>query len=322
MILKTPDRHSFGGFIFTKGQIMKISVIIPAYNCAKYIRQTLDCVRTQNFPQNDIETIIFLDGCTDDTPGQVMRYAADYPEMNLRAIKANENQGMSNARNNAIAIARGQYMHFLDADDIINTEFYKNLYDAAHRTDADVAVASYINERWPDNSIVFSHEMVLACPQDKIDRTCVDRNGYSWRYLIRRDFWNRKKYAFPTDMLYCEDILLMTKMVCHSNHIVLVPGAQYTYKFRPNSMLNTRETQKLQNVYCRRASMETYMFLNENEIQPTCDVIHRIRATLFGLFPLYSWRANSDLSYQTCYLFGILPVIQLRHKIQKKKWKI
>ena len=189
---------------------MKISVIIPAHNCAKYIRQTLNCVRTQNFPQSDIETIMFLDGCTDSTAEEIRQYAKDFPDMNLRAIEVKYQQGVSNARNSALRYAKGEYIHFYDADDIINTDFYKNLYDAAKRTGSDVAVASFINERYNHNSVIFDKELVLSMPQDKIDATKVDKHGFSWRYLIKRSFWDYNKFSFPTDMEYCEDILIMT----------------------------------------------------------------------------------------------------------------
>ncbi len=248
---------------------MKISVIIPAYNCAKYIRQTLDCVRTQTFPQKDIEAIVYLDGCTDSTGDEVAAYATQWPDMNLRVIKADENHGLPNARNCAIAAARGEYMHFFDADDLINTDFYKSLYDAAHRCDADIAVASYLHERWPHDSIKYDVETVISMDQDKIDATCVDRFGYSWRYLVRRSFWNRNKFAFPTDMKFCEDVHIMTQAVFFSNRIVLVPHALYTYKFRANSMLTTRSTKKRRNMDYRRAQSDTKAFMLKYDICPS-----------------------------------------------------
>lgn len=248
---------------------MKISVIIPAYNCAKYIRQTLDCVRTQNFPSKDIEAIVYLDGCTDTTPDEVAGYCADYPEMNLRVINADVNHGLPNARNCAIAAARGEYMHFFDADDMINTDFYKNLYDAAHRCDADIAVASYLHERWPRDSVKYDVEMVISMDQDKIDATRVDRFGYSWRYLVRRTYWNRNKFAFPTDMKFCEDVHIMTQAIFFSNRIVLVPNALYTYKFRANSMLTTRSTKKRRNADHCRAQSDTTAFMLKYGIRPS-----------------------------------------------------
>lgn len=298
---------------------MKISVIIPAYNCAKYIRQTLDCVRLQTFPSRDLEVIVYLDGCTDGTDTEISQYAQDYPKFNLRAIRAETNCGVSGARNAAITVARGEYIHFMDADDVINTDFYKNLYDAAKRTDSDVAVAGFIHERWPGNSIVFDHETVLILPQDKIDATGVDMHGYSWRYLIRRDFWNHNRFEFPTDMKYCEDLLIMTKTVYYSNRIVLVPNSIYTYKYRPNSMLTTRSTRKLQAKFYHSARCTVYIFMCTFELRMTCKKYQLVLYRLFGFFPLLKLRYTTDTGGIWVYLFGCIPLCKVRKKIKTSR---
>lgn len=301
---------------------MKISVIIPAYNCAKYIRQTLDCIRTQTFPQKDIETIIFLDGCTDNTPGEVMQYATDYPEMNLRAIKADENQGLANARNSATLIARGEYLHFLDAGDVINTEFYKNLYDAARRVDADVAVASYFFEPYPADSVAFEHETVLGLHQDKIDATRIDRHGKAGCNLVRREFWNRNRFAFPTDMKYCEDMLIMTKTVYHSNRIVLVPGALYTCKCHQNSMHTIRRVRKLHDRDYRRARIDTYLFLCQFEVRRSRSVEYKSWYKVFGFLPMVSMAHSMDGMRRKYHLFGFIPLLTIRCRRIQKQWRI
>lgn len=302
---------------------MKVSVIIPAHNAAQYIRQTLDCIRTQNFSQSDIESIIFLDGCTDTTAEEIRQYTKDFPDMNLRVIEVKCQQGVSNARNSALRYAKGEYIHFYDADDIINTDFYKNLYDAAERTGSDVAVASYINERYIHNSISFEKEIVLSIPQDKIDATKVDKHGFSWRYLIKRSFWEHNKFGFPTDMEYCEDLLIMTKVIYHCNYLVLVPSAEYLYKWRKNSMLTTCSTKKIQNVYFKRARLETYMFLCQFDLKPTCDNVYKKTLFLFGIFPIYMSLHNEDNFSTIKYkLFGVFPILKLRKREKEKKWHI
>lgn len=302
---------------------MKISVIIPAHNCEKYIRQTLDCVRTQNFQQKDIETIVFLDGCSDNTAEEIKLYLQDYPNMNIRVIKATMKQGVSNARNSALKYAKGEYIHFYDADDVINTDFYKSLYDSAKRVDADVAVADFINERYIYNSIMFEKETVLSMPQDKIDATKVDKHGFSTRYLIKRSFWEHNKFSYPVDMVYCEDMLIMTKVIYYSNRLVLVPNAEYVYKHRQNSMLTTRGTKKIQDVFFRQARIDTYMFLCQTDLRPTCDFIYKKRLLLFGLLPVLTFfDYGHPASTIKCKLFGFIPFFKLRKYEKEKKWSV
>jgi glycosyltransferase involved in cell wall biosynthesis len=89
-----------------------VSVIIPAYNSAKYLPQAIDSVLQQTY--NDYEIIIINDGSTDNTPEVIQPY------LKLSAVRyfAQENLGVSAARNRGLQEARGEFIAFLDADDI------------------------------------------------------------------------------------------------------------------------------------------------------------------------------------------------------------
>lgn len=299
---------------------MKISVIIPAYNCAKYIGQTLDCVRLQSFPQRDLEAIVYIDGSRDNTSDVVHSYAKKHPDFNLKIIDSDENHGVSYARNRAIAMARGEYMHFMDSDDIINTDFYKNLYDAAHRTNSDVAVSEMVFEYWHEQDILFNTETIVSVPQDKINITCVDTHGYPWRYLIRRRFWTQHKYCFPENMRYCEDMLVMTTMVTESEHIVVVPGARYMYMARPNSLVLSPELKSPRDIAHDAAVADVEMFLQKNELQPTYDKCMANTEykyyRLFNLIPLIVSVTPQNKSYTKFYLFGLFSILKIRRKLK------
>jgi len=89
----------------------RVSVIIPAYNAASTIARTIESVRRQTY--EDLEIIIVDDGCTDDTTSRVE--AIGDPRIRLRSYP---NGGLSVARNRGIVEARGEYVAFLDADDL------------------------------------------------------------------------------------------------------------------------------------------------------------------------------------------------------------
>jgi glycosyltransferase involved in cell wall biosynthesis len=90
--------------------VKTISVIIPAYNYARYLAEAIDSVLAQTYPV--LEVIVVDDGSTDDTPGVLAAYAN-----RIRAIRQ-QNLGVSAARNTGISAARGEYVAFLDADDV------------------------------------------------------------------------------------------------------------------------------------------------------------------------------------------------------------
>ena len=89
---------------------LPLSIIIPAYNAAKYIRSTIDCALAQSLSENEV--IVVDDGSTDDTIDILESYGDE-----IRVIRQ-ENRGVSAARNRGIGEARGQWLAFLDADDL------------------------------------------------------------------------------------------------------------------------------------------------------------------------------------------------------------
>lgn len=301
---------------------MKISVIIPAYNCEKYIVQTLTCIQTQDFDALEIETIIVLDGCTDNTAEIVKNFTKHHSHMNIRVITHDVNMGPAVSRNDAIAVARGDYIHFMDADDCINTSFYRRLYDACAHSNADVAVSEFINERYPENSMLFDTELVLTYPQDKLDITRVDMNGYSCRYLISRRFWLKNKFCFPRDIRYCEDMLPMTQMVITAARLVCVPGARYIYKFRTGSMLTTKSTKSQRDSDWHHAKRDVFLCLAQNDLQRGGDAFSRVRYKLFGILPVIIARVNAARTTEKYYLFGILPILKVRLTKYVRPWRV
>ena len=98
---------------------MKVSVIIPVYNVEKYIKKTLDSVINQTY--RNIEIIIIDDGSTDNTFKICEKYQLN---KNVKIIKQ-INKGVSNARNNGLKIATGEYILFVDGDDYIEKNTLK-----------------------------------------------------------------------------------------------------------------------------------------------------------------------------------------------------
>lgn len=100
----------------TKEEVMEknlVSVIIPAYNCTRYIRQAIDSACIQDVPME----ILVLDDCSKDHLDQLMqKYYADDPR--IRYVKNERNLGVAETRNRGVLLARGNYIAFLDADDI------------------------------------------------------------------------------------------------------------------------------------------------------------------------------------------------------------
>ena len=117
----------------------KISIIIPVYNAQKHLRECLDSVVNQSF--KDIEIICVNDGSTDNTKNILNEYSKD----TRITIINQENQGQGSARNNALNIAKGDYIQFVDADDWIELETCEKLYKKAVKDNLDLLLFQAIN---------------------------------------------------------------------------------------------------------------------------------------------------------------------------------
>lgn len=111
----------------------KISVVIPVYNAEKYIRQCLESILTK---QNISLEVICVDDCsTDGTPAILKEYEEKYE--NVRVIRNETNLYAGTCRNKGLMAAKGQYVHFLDADDYVVDNVYEKLYTLAKENDLD-----------------------------------------------------------------------------------------------------------------------------------------------------------------------------------------
>lgn len=97
-----------------------ISIIVPVYNVEKYIRETLECVAAQTYP--DWELLLVEDGSQDQTAEIIEQYVEEKGESRIRLIRQPSNQGAARARNRGLQEATGRYLAYLDADDLWEPE--------------------------------------------------------------------------------------------------------------------------------------------------------------------------------------------------------
>ena len=104
--------------------IPKVSIIIPIYNTAPFLRETLDSICNQSLKELDI--ILINDGSTDESPDIIEEYALR--DHRIRYM-TQPNQGQSVARNNGLQLATGKYIYFMDSDDKLDTDALKECYN-------------------------------------------------------------------------------------------------------------------------------------------------------------------------------------------------
>lgn len=121
---------------------MRLSVVIPAYNCAGTIGATLDSLLAQTF--FDFEALVINDGSTDRTSELLAAYAARDARVHVITV---ENAGPARARNRGIEAAAGEYLCFLDSDDLLLPDAYERLISLADEHALDCVVCGYRMEK-------------------------------------------------------------------------------------------------------------------------------------------------------------------------------
>lgn len=182
--------------------VPKVSVIIPVYNSAKYLRQCLDSVSNQTL--KDIEIICVNDGSKDNSLQILEEYAASDSRFRI-FTKENEGLGGASARNLGLDNAVGKYLSILDSDDFFDLQMLEKAYNKAETNDADLVVlggceydertgntyktGSILDEKCVPDKEVFSYK---EC-KDKIYQIT---QGMAWNKLYRKTFFDKYKLRF------------------------------------------------------------------------------------------------------------------------------
>lgn len=121
----------------------KVSIIIPCYNAQDYLKSCIDSILNQTLGLDSMEMIFINDASTDDTLSILTAYEKAYPE-NILVINCAENGGCGKARNIGLSYCSGDYITFMDADDIIHPKMLENLLCHAIVCRAQIVECSYM----------------------------------------------------------------------------------------------------------------------------------------------------------------------------------
>lgn len=213
-----------------------LSIIIPVYNVAPFLRQCLDSILAQTF--TDFEVIATDDKSTDDSAKILKEYAAK--DKRIKIILRKQNAGQSVARNDGLEIARGEYIGFVDPDDYIDKNFFENLIAAAKENRADIAIGGFRKIR-TNGSVRYSKLFAAGVFENISDKIRHLENGSVCDKVFRRDLLEKNKMRF-TPGRWLEDSLFALMSVCYANKIAVTPNALYNYRINENSTTVTRDS--------------------------------------------------------------------------------
>jgi glycosyltransferase involved in cell wall biosynthesis len=204
-------------------KIPKISVIIPVYNAQDYLNRCLDSVCNQTL--KDIE-IICVNDCSIDASAKILHeYSENYPH--LKVLHLEKNLGESGARNTGLALAKGEYLAFVDNDDEIDLNFYEKLYEKAKESDADIVKGQAIEIDYNGNQ----HIIKQLRPED---HKLLFIN-YWWCAIYKRSLIIENNISFPINCPLGGDILFLSNAVIAARNLQLVEDVFYHYYRREDS---------------------------------------------------------------------------------------
>ena len=231
---------------------MKLSIIVPVYNVEKYIRTCMESIFRQGLDEDDFEVIIVNDGTPDKSIEVIEDIIAAH--QNIHVINQ-ENQGLSVARNNGLQMAIGEYIQFLDSDDLLIDNSLPYLLDKAISSKVDLVVADFIS--MDDNKIIQFKNKTFKQRDGKIqkkkgeDLILHDLNPhhcYVWRTLYKREFLNSSKLRFFPNIHY-EDVLFTHQCYLKANLCLRVEWAFIIYR-RGHESITSSFNMKKASDYC------------------------------------------------------------------------
>ena len=240
---------------------MKISFIIPAYNCEAYIERCIDSLLLQK--DADLDIVVVNDGSTDGTAELLEKYKSDV------TVKTIPNGGCSNARNVGLSIAQGDFIMFADADDYLSEGAVERLVKVQRDTDADIVKFSY-KLVFPDGSTKTAYNQFEE--YEVIDKNDFKKKIYPyfingirlnslWSGLYRRELIDGR--SFRTDMKVAEDAVFSLGSYTRANRVVVIPDALYNY-YQTGEGLTGSAASVIQKYKCNlKFAAETVSYLKE-----------------------------------------------------------
>lgn len=203
---------------------MKVSVIVAAYNAEKYVTETLESIANQSI--DDYEIIVVNDGSTDRTIDILRDYESRYANM---TVIDKENGGPSSARNCGLDIAKGDYVYFFDADDVLEIDALEKLYDRAKEKRADLVIAKYdIFNRFKTFPVNGINDLV------KMDKIGKYEPQILWTFslcnkLFRRSIIEKYDLRLPP-ISYSEDGAFLMRYVYRTSRITGLDKVIFHYR--------------------------------------------------------------------------------------------
>lgn len=218
----------------------KVSIIVPVYNVEKYLSDCVDSILNQSY--KNIEIILVNDGSTDNSPSICDEYSRKDDRVKVIHKK---NEGVSVARNSGIKAASGEYIAFVDSDDLVDKSIYTNMIETIDNKNTDLVMCSFkrifnngdmelsdepLKEGYYNKDLIFE-ELILPMVGNSFSNMSSPLiMGAIWRCLYKKEIIEKYDITFPKIKI-AEDMLfhLYYLAACESVYVTKEPLYYYRY---------------------------------------------------------------------------------------------
>lgn len=242
----------------------KISIIVPVYNVEKFLAECLDSIFSQSF--EDFEVLLVNDASEDGSREICERYAKQ--DARIRILENEKNLGLSLTRNHGIREAKGEYVTFIDSDDLIDRNYLIKLFSVAEQENAEVVSMGYTEYvRGQNGKYIHGRQINIVKSLGRIldDRKNRMKFMCSWGMLLiacgklyRRDFLQRYRLKF--EEILSEDILFGFAVLYAADKYMLIQDNLYYYRQNPDSITRGGNIEKLRKAL--ESSIRVHRFVN------------------------------------------------------------
>ena len=221
---------------------MELSIIIPVFNVGDYLNRCLDSILYASIQNTEI--LLIDDGSTDASGSICDKYALQFT--NIKVIHT-LNRGVSEARNEGIRNATGEFLTFVDADDYVTKDWYRVICDSIANNSADIIMFGHKMIRKKKTITIIPSKRQYLSASDFI--ISADFRHTVWSYVIRRSCIIKNEVWFPHGIKYSEDQAFLYKLFSNAPLLKLVDKVLYLYDEREGSAVSKKINMEMAQYY-------------------------------------------------------------------------
>lgn len=297
----------------------KVSVIIPIYNTDAYLHEALDSVCNQTL--QELEIILINDGSTDNSQYIIEEYAQRDDRIKYR-IQPNQGQGV--ARNNGLQLASGEYIYFMDSDDVLYPDALRQCYEKSETEELDFVTfdADTINENSHADSFIYNRK-------EKIDQQKVWKGIELMRYELeqgifyvvpwlcfsRHSFLTKHFRGFPAGVIH-EDTIFVLQLMLHAQRIGYIAESFFKRRVRASStMMKSFSMRNIEGYTLVCTQIRSWTLLH-NEWESIIDLY--LRKTLNSVI----WLGHKMTLLEKVETYCRFLRLNLSHYVNSKNWLV